>query len=94
MWQERDGTREEEVEANDITKWEARRLCLIHDQGKLFLVENQSADGSYPKLWDTPDMQAAIAYTGAVIIPGVMCEHDLEILFRAHVERGGHLIRT
>ena len=59
-----DGTRPDEVKGNSCTLWLAKSLRLLSEAGKLFLFENQAPDGIYPKVWDDPDMQHAIATMG------------------------------
>jgi len=37
--------------------------------GKVFAVEATAPDARYPKLWDDPEIQGAIAATRAVVVP-------------------------
>jgi hypothetical protein len=64
-------------EANAHTAWLARTIAILHKLGKAFIFENQVPDGAYPKAWDHPALQAAIAETGALIIPTFMGEFGL-----------------
>ena len=72
-----DGSNANEVNANEMNDWTADCIVRIDKAGKLFLFENQAADGIYPKAWNRTSMKQAIALTGVQIIPSVMCAWGL-----------------
>ena len=58
-----------EAEANREAARLAYLLRRLAAMGKVFALEATAPDARYPKLWDDPEIQGAIAATRAVVVP-------------------------